>query len=70
MRLGQIKKTMARRQIIKADKSDNESTLQGRYVVWKRKNRLKCKKCGVKLDHDKGTVPLMWTIRTCKYVYK
>lgn len=58
--------------VIKTDESDNESTpsLQGRCDVCKGKSRLKCKKCGVKLDHDKGTVSLMWTIGTCKYVYK
>ena len=43
---------------IKIDKSDHESgpELQGRCVVCKRNTRLKCKKCGVNLHHDKGAV--------------
>ena len=43
---------------IKTDKSDHKSrpVLQGRCVVCKRNTRLKFKKCGLKLRHDKGTV--------------
>ena len=43
---------------IKTDKSDDESgpALQGRCVLCKRNTRLKGKKCGVKLYHDKETV--------------
>ena len=44
--------------VIKTEKSDykSASVRQGKYVVCKRNTKLKCKKCGVKLDHDKGTV--------------
>ena len=53
-------RTMARELLveIKIDKSDHESgpELQGRCVVCKRNTRLKCKKCGVNLHHDKGAV--------------
>ena len=43
---------------IKKNKSDHEwgPALQVRCVDGKRNARLKCKKCGVKLHHDKGTV--------------
>ena len=50
---------------IKTDKSDHDSGS----AVCKRNTRLKCKKCGVKLHHDKGAVRLMCIIRTCKNVY-
>ena len=50
-------RTMARELLvkIKTDKFDHESgtALQGRC---KRNTRLKCKNCGVRLYHDKGTV--------------
>ena len=53
-------RTMARELTveIKTDKSDHKSgpALQGRCVVCKRNTRLKCKKCGLILHHDKGTV--------------
>ena len=57
--------------VIKTDKFDNESTpaLQGRCVRCL-KTKFNCKKCGVKLDQYKGTVCLMRTMTTCKYVYE